>query len=174
MSRGRVVRKYHIYIHCLVLIFSRYNKGTDWRSFLVISKEIAQLMEIMTRKMRLITVVDIQFVHKQQWNVFHHFFYVQHFILNILVVAGNFRNDICFLVISHPLVFRGCTKRVLTRWKHDRLFCQQEGFVEDVLPMLIFLFGLFKCIQIRTKVYIVDNKIINIKIFQSLVMLRVC
>ena len=62
---------------------------------------------------------------------------------NIVAVAGRCRNDIFFLVIPHHLVFRGCTKRALTRWKRDYLFWQEEGCGGDVFPVLIFLAGLY-------------------------------
>ena len=54
ISRGRVGRGDHVYIHCLVLSFLMYNKGTDWWSCLVISKVFAQLMEIVTIRCGLI------------------------------------------------------------------------------------------------------------------------
>ena len=54
---GEGVRTYHIYIHCLVLLFLRYNKGTGWEIFLVIMLGIAQLVQLVTRKMKLNNVV---------------------------------------------------------------------------------------------------------------------
>ena len=78
---------------------------------------------------------------------------MQHFIRNILAVSGCFRNGICFLVIDHYLVFRGCTKRASNHWKHDCLFWQEEGCGGDVLPVLIVFVGLPYCIQICTIVF---------------------
>ena len=104
------------------------------------------------------TVVAGQFVCNLQWNLFHHFFYLQHFIQNILAASGRCRNAICLLFIAHHLVFRVCTKRALNHWKHDCSFWQYEGCGGDVLTVLVLWFDLPYCIQVRTIVLMIDNK----------------
>ena len=81
------------------------------------------------------------------------------------------RNDISFLVTPHHLVFRGCTKRALTRWKHDFYFWQEEGCGGDVLSVLIFWLDCISAYKyVRTIMHIVDKKIINI----ALLYVRIC
>ena len=88
------------------------------------------------------TVVDILFAGNPKWNLFHHCFCVQQLIRNILALAVRVINGICFLVIDHYLVFRGCTKQASKLWNHDCLFWQEEGCGGDVFSLLIVLLGL--------------------------------
>ena len=66
-------RRYHIYIHCLVLLFLRYKKVSDWQIFLVISLWVAQMMHLVMRKTGLNTVDAVYFFCNQKWNCFHYF-----------------------------------------------------------------------------------------------------
>ena len=84
------------------------------------------------------TVVDVYFACNPEWNLFHHCFGVQHFIQNILAVAGRCINGICFLVISHHLIFRGCIKKTSNHLKHDSLSWQAKLRVGYVFPVLTF------------------------------------
>ena len=62
MSLVKGGSRYHSYTHFLVHLLLRYKKGTDLRSFLVLSLVIAQLIHQVTSNMRLNTVVDVKFV----------------------------------------------------------------------------------------------------------------
>ena len=73
---------------------------------------------------------------------FHHCFCVKHYIKYVQPVGGRCRNGIiCFWSLL-ILVLRGCTKQALTCWKHDCLFWHEKGCGVDVLPLLMYCYGL--------------------------------